>query len=72
MKVLTPIYIIGSRHHVTYYGDGIIHIGCVRGSFDTWLHEYKRIGRNYNYTEEQIEEYKKIIDIIIMLYGDQQ
>jgi hypothetical protein len=37
---------------------------------DEWLLEYDAVGKENNYTDEQIKEYKKYIDMIAMLGND--
>ena len=54
----SPIYIIGSKHIINYYGNEKIAIGCFVKTFEEWEKEYKLIGKANGYTDEQIEEYK--------------
>jgi carbonic anhydrase/acetyltransferase-like protein (isoleucine patch superfamily) len=60
----SPIYIIGSKHIINYYGNEKIAIGCFVKTFEEWEKEYKLIGKANGYTDEQIEEYKVYIDLI--------
>jgi hypothetical protein len=56
-----PYYINGSEHSVNYVGHKdekpMIMIGCKIHSLEHWLENYREIGYENDYTEEQIEEY---------------
>ena len=56
----TAIQINGSKHFLFYF-DGNITIGCESHSVEYWKIMYERIGLDYDYTDEQIKEYKKYI-----------
>ena len=62
------IYIIGSKHIVNYYGNGKIAIGCHVLTFPEWAERYEDIGKDNNYSEAQIKEYKQYIDLITKFY----
>jgi hypothetical protein len=53
----TPVYILGSRHPVSQTGPDTVGIGCLQFPIDYWLDNYEAIGRKYQYTPLQIEEY---------------
>ena len=59
----SPLHVVGSRHPATNCKPGYIAIGCEIHTFAEWKEHYKEIGVANNYTEEQIEEYKHIIDL---------
>ena len=68
-NILLPIIsITGSKHFVYSHNNNIL-IGCENWSISHWLENYEEIGRKKGYTEEQIIEYKKYIDIIAELRG---
>jgi len=50
----------GSRDFVSIDGE-YLHIGCICLKLTKWIKEYKKIGKEFGYTEEQIKEYGKII-----------
>jgi len=61
----SPLYIQGSRHSASNVKYGSIAIGCEVHTFAEWLEQYKAIGKAAGYNEEQIEEYKAIIDLFV-------
>jgi len=61
----TPIAIIGSRDYVCQCNIYEIKIGCHVLTFDEWLEQYEEIGKEQYYNNEEIKEYKSIIDFII-------
>ena len=58
---LPIISISGSKHSLWAQNDGNIRIGCENHSIAEWKKDYKEIGKNEKYTEEQIKEYYKYI-----------
>ena len=68
--IILPVINISGTQHSVFYMDGKIRIGCVEKTVDEWLLEYEKIGKENNYTDEQIKEYKKYIDMIAMLGKD--
>jgi len=58
------IYIIGSRHPLSYWGEDRIDIGCHQYSIRLWQENGHAIGEQEGYTPEQIEEYGRYINII--------
>jgi hypothetical protein len=58
-----PLQIQGSRHFVNIPDGENIQIGCKCGSVDWWLENYEQIGKSEGYTQEQIKEYKRYIDL---------
>jgi hypothetical protein len=61
----SPLYIQGSKHSASNVKYGSIAIGCEVHTFAEWLKHYKAIGKAAGYNEEQIEEYKAIIDLFV-------
>jgi len=66
-NISLPIINISGTQHSIFYMDGKIRIGCVEKTIPEWLLEYEKIGKENKYTDEQIKEYKKYIDMIAML-----
>lgn len=62
------IFLTASRHPVYYYGLDCIHIGCHRESIQYWLDNYQSVGKNQNYSDDQIVEYGIIIKMISELH----
>jgi hypothetical protein len=62
----TPIviYIIGSRFPVSYWGEDRVDIGCHSRSIDDWLNDSTNIAMEYDYTIEQVEEYRGYVEFI--------
>ena len=65
----SPLYIIGSKYIVNYYGNGKIQIGCKCHTFQEWLDKYEEIGKSERASPEVIQEYKRYIDLIIQTYS---
>ena len=63
----SPLYIQGSVHAATNYKQGHIKIGCEEHTFSEWLINYEAIGKEHNYTDSEIAEYKKIIDLFVAI-----
>ena len=61
----TLTYLIGSRHQVYLYDPDkkMIGIGCIIKTIQHWQEKYKEIGQRENYSDQQITEYKKYIDL---------
>ena len=43
-------------------------IGCEKHTFDEWLSNYEEIGRKHEYSEDEIKEYKRYIDLAVAMY----
>ena len=65
----SPLQIQGSRHFVNVFKRFFLRIGCNEFSFEYWKDNFEKIGKNNNYTEEQIREYGLYIDLAINIYG---
>lgn len=63
----SPLQIQGTKHFFNVASDNEITIGCERHTFEEWLEKYDEIGRNNNYSDEDITEYKKYIDLAASL-----
>ena len=61
----SPLYAQGSKHCASNASYGSIAIGCEIHTFAVWLTNYEAIGRKNGYTEDQIKEYKAIIDLFV-------
>ena len=59
----SPLQIQGSAHFAANCKYGYISIGCEVHTFAEWNSNYKTIGAKHGYTDEQIKEYKAIIDL---------
>ena len=59
----SPLQIQGTMHFATNCKFGHISIGCEVHTFAEWKSNYKTIGAEHGYTDEQIKEYKAIIDL---------
>ena len=57
------IYFGLSRHTITIDGK-YLNIGCKTLTIKQWLKQYKEIGKENGYTEEEIEEYGRMIKFI--------
>ena len=44
-----------------YFSADILQIGCESHSLDHWLEHYAEIGRRYEYSEKQINEYQRFM-----------
>jgi hypothetical protein len=53
----------GTKHFVQHMQDQI-KIGCVTHSIKDWVKDYKKIGVEYTYTKEEIQEYYLYIKMI--------
>ena len=62
------IFITGSRNPVNYYGLDVIHIGCIRKTIAEWQEQYPEVGRENDYSDEQIREYGAYIQMIAELH----
>jgi uncharacterized protein YjbI with pentapeptide repeats len=60
-KIKLPIISIAGSMHFFFYQSGNITIGCESHSIEYWLIMYNIIGREYDYTPEQIREYGEYI-----------
>ena len=61
----SPLYIQGSLHACTNSKPGYIQIGCKELSFAEWKEKGREIGLSEDMTEEQIEEYLRIVALFI-------
>ena len=57
------VVIEGSRNSVSLAGDHKLTIGCQVHTIKSWLEHYRSIGKANGYTDAQIAEYKRYIDI---------
>ncbi|HEX9804272.1 MAG TPA: hypothetical protein VGA67_01180 [Candidatus Dojkabacteria bacterium] len=57
----SPIYIQGSKFAITTSSHNEITIGCISHPIDHWLENYESIGKEHNFSEDEIEEYRSYI-----------
>ena len=69
-NISLPIINISGTQHSIFYMDGKIIIGCVEKTVAEWILDHEKIGKENNYTDAQIKEYKKYIDMIAMIETD--
>ena len=62
------IFITGSGNTVNYYGLDVIHISCIRKTIAEWQQQYPEVGRENDYSDEQIREYGAYIQMIAELH----
>ena len=65
--VSSPFQLQGSMHFVNECKKGFLKIGCHEYDFNYWVENFERIGRENNYNQKQINEYKLYIDLAISL-----
>jgi hypothetical protein len=58
------VEISGSRHLVSLCGPHEIKIGCHIHTIKSWIAHYKSIGNANGYSDAEIIEYKRYIDIL--------
>jgi len=68
--ITLPVITITGSIHSVFYMDGKIIIGCVEKTVAEWILDHEKTGKENNYTDAQIKEYKKYIDWIAMLEKD--
>jgi len=59
--LIIVFYISGTNHTVTYTGNNTLSIGCYNKTIEEWKVEFRKIGKNNNYSESNILEYEKYI-----------
>lgn len=60
---------IAGVHTIMYTGNGKLSIGCYNKKITEWLSICKELGRQYNYTKDQINEYKNYIKLAEIYYN---
>jgi len=68
IKLITGLFINGSKHSVTYVGEGKISIGCHTKEISWFKKNYKKIGETEGYLESEIKEYYNYILIAEKFY----
>ena len=61
----SPLQIQGSRHLLYVADSEIVGVGCLRGTAEWWDEHYEAVGRKEKYTEQQVLEYRRWLDIAI-------
>ena len=68
VKLPTGFYISGSKHSVTYVGEGKVSIGCHTKEIDWFKENYESLGNTESYSEGEIKEYYGYILLAEMFY----
>jgi hypothetical protein len=63
-KYQPVLQISGSMHPITMMGPGNIRIGCKVGTLQWWQANNVRLGKENSYSDGQIEEYAKYIELL--------
>lgn len=64
MKVtVSPIHLEIKPHSITI-ADNVIRIGCKVMTYDEWIENGEKLGKNEDYSEEEIAETKSLISIL--------
>src|SRR5690242_9528515 len=63
----SPLYIQGSKHSVTNSAMNRITIGCIDLSFEEWKEKFQKIGKENGYTDSEIMEYGKILELFFSI-----
>jgi hypothetical protein len=58
------LQISGSMHPITMMGSGNIRIGCKVGTLQWWQENNVSLGKENSYSDGQIEEYAKYIELL--------
>lgn len=66
------IYLVGSGHPVSYWGQDRIDIGCRLHTISYWQEHIEEIGQEHGYTPEQIEEYHGYVEFIASVHKKEQ
>ena len=64
-----PIYNFSLGKHLAVATPEYLAIGCEQESWYTWLRRFGDIGREHEYTDEEIERYGKVIKLYAKLLG---
>ena len=64
-----PYLVKKNKYEMCIPEPGKIKIGCLTHTFDYWLKNYRKIGKEHGISEEEIKKYKKYIDQYIERYG---
>ena len=63
----SPLQIGGTLHWVSESAPGVLRIGCSEHTVSEWLEQGESIGREHNYTDEQIAEYRLYVELFAAL-----
>ena len=61
VELKKTLYVVGSKHIVTYTGNDTVSIGCYNYKIDKWLEKFEVVGQKEGYSVEEINEYKQYI-----------
>jgi hypothetical protein len=56
-----PIYITGLPKHIIIITDNHVSVGCETHTFKHWIKHIEDIGKQHEYTEEDIQMYKLLV-----------
>ena len=62
--IVRTIFIVGSKHCVTFTGNSTLSIGCLNYSIEKWIENFEVVGAKEGYSKEEIKEYKLYIDVV--------
>ena len=65
--IKSPLQIQGSKHFCIVCKPNYLRIGCNEFSFEYWNENYKSIGSENGYSNEEIEEYGIFISIALKI-----
>ena len=68
-NISLPIFNISGTRHPIFAMDDFIKIGCEKHLIKEWLEDYKTIGTQFGYTDEEITEYYGYIQMIAKFKG---
>ena len=60
----TPLAVQGTKHLVYQHSRGKIGVGCQVHTIAAWLKNFAEIGKEFGYSEEEIEEYGRILRFV--------
>ena len=63
------LFITGSEHPLSYWGEDTIQIGCKKKSIVDWQASYEVVGGREGYSAEALTEYKGYIDMIAAFHA---
>lgn len=53
----TNIITFQANRHFAFYHEGMVKIGCISKSLKEWLEKYEQIGKENNYSDQEIQDY---------------
>ena len=68
IKLITGLFIAGSKHSVTYAGNGKISCGCHTHTIQEWEEGYALFARREGYSKEQVQEYLGYLKLVKLFH----